>query len=394
MNLSEPLECRNKSTDPCPDYINLHRVLLVGNCVIFAVGLGLNATALAIFAKFFKLTNNTVVYMVNLAVCDLLFTLALPLRIYYYAANAWGLGDVPCQLAGSLFQINLYGSCLFLACINVDRLLALVYPLRARHLRRPEMARWACAGVWLVILLGGVPVALAHDTSCCRNRASGRLEVRCFESFSSRAWKREIKPLVLLQFALSFVPPLGVVLYCSGRVLYELCQLKSTEAAGKRQKAIRLLVVNATIFVACFLPYNVILVVYTFLKTGANGPEAGGGERSGRVRLALQISMLLTSANCCLDPLVYYFSTEGFRNTFRVRRSLPSRKTSQRWISARSRAGKSTKARRAASPAGGDGEGEGEEQGLRREPEGAEGVGNSSTGEVPLLATKGYETSV
>ncbi|XP_078059741.1 lysophosphatidic acid receptor 5-like [Mustelus asterias] len=386
VKLSATPECWNKTITNCTDYDNLHRVLLAGNCAIFAVGMGLNVTALVIFARFFKMTNNTVVYMVNLATCDLLFALALPLRIYYYAAHHWPLGDVPCQLAGSLFQINLYGSCLFLACINVDRLLALVYPLRARHLRRPKVARWACAAVWLVILLGSVPVALAHDTSCCRERSSGRLEVRCFESFSQGTWERELKPLVLMQFALSFVPPLGVVLYCSGRVLYELCQLHSTEAAGKRRKAIRLLVVNATIFVACFLPYNVILVVYTFLKTGGNELVV----EQSQARLALQVSMLLTSANCCLDPLVYYFSTEGFRNTFRAHRSPPSPKTSQRWISARSRAGKSTKARRAAPPAGR----EGEADTLRQGPEGAEGVGNGAPGEAALVAMPGYETPV
>ncbi|GCB80824.1 hypothetical protein scyTo_0022410 [Scyliorhinus torazame] len=385
MNLSHPPECDGKNITNCTNYDNFHRFLLAGYSIIFTVGLALNATALAIFVKFFKFSNNTVVYMVNLAACDLLFALALPLRIYYYAAHAWRLGDGACQLAGSLFQINLYGSCLFLACINVDRLLALAYPLRARHLRRPKMARCVCAGVWLIILLGSVPVALAHDTSCCQEQ-SGNLEVRCFESFSRKTWERELKPLVLLQFTLSFLPPLCVVLYCSGRVLYELCQLQSIEAVGKRHKAIRLLVVNAIIFVACFLPYNAILLVYTFLRTNSDGSMAQRDD----VRLALQISMLLTSTNCCLDPLVYYFSTEGFRKTFRARRPPPSQRTTERWISAKSKAAKSAKAR--GTRRGGQGGAtppneEGEM--LRQEPEGAGDSGNGSPPAATLESALG-----
>ena len=35
------------------------------------------------------------------------------------------------------------------------------------------------------------------------------------------------------------------------------------------------------------------------------------------VREVLIVTMMLASMNCTLDPLIYYFSTEGFRNTFK-----------------------------------------------------------------------------
>lgn len=40
-------------------------------------------------------------------------------------------------------------------------------------------------------------------------------------------------------------------------------------------------------------------------------------ETQASVRQALIITMMFASMNCTLDPLIYYFSTEGFRNTFK-----------------------------------------------------------------------------
>ncbi|XP_067883476.1 lysophosphatidic acid receptor 5-like [Heterodontus francisci] len=338
-------------TANCKDYDDVHTVHLVWHSLVLALGLPLNGVALWVFLCYFPCSNKTVVYMVNLATCDLLFTLSLPLRIYYYAWGDWPLGDVPCQVAGSLFQINQYGSCLFLACINVDRLLALAYPLRARHLRRPKVAWQACAAVWAVIVLGCVPVALAHDTSRCLD-GNGTVQLRCFESFSRRAWRREILPLVLLQFLLGFLLPLVTVLYCTARALRALSRAADSPGPGKRRKAMRLLLSSTAIFVVCFLPYNVALLVYTSLKAGPPGAAYPG--QQARARWALQLAMLPACANCCLDPLVYYFSTEGFRKTFRAKGTVRSEETRERWISLSSRKSRRVRGRRPPAPAGGD----------------------------------------
>ncbi|XP_067884323.1 lysophosphatidic acid receptor 5-like [Heterodontus francisci] len=301
----------NNSLLSCKDYDGIHRLHLVWHSLVFVLGLSLNGFALWVFLRVLRLHTVVIIYMSNLATCDLLFTLALPLRIYYTATDAWLLGDVPCQVAGSIFQINLYGSCLFLACINVDRFLALVYPLRSRHLRRPKVAWRACAAVWAVIVLGSVPVALVHDTSRCLD-ANSTVQVRCFESFSPATWRREILPLLALAEILGFLLPLFTVLYCSARILHTLNPGASPHFR-RRRKTVNLLLVNAVIFVVCFVPYNVVLAAYGLMKAKSDQSATNGSKVL--LRLVLQLTMLLASANCCLDPLVYYFSTEGFRRT-------------------------------------------------------------------------------
>ncbi|XP_078393795.1 lysophosphatidic acid receptor 5-like [Cetorhinus maximus] len=309
----------------CKDHDAMHRLHLVWNGGVLALALPLNLVALGIFLGAYRLRSVVTVYMANLAACDLLFTLALPLRLRYYATHAWPLGNFLCQAAGSLYQMNLYGSCLFLACINVDRFLALAYPLRGRALRRPRVAWQVCGGVWALIALGSAPVALAHDTSRCRG-PNGTLELRCFESFSRRAWREELLPLLALAEVLGFLLPLGAVVCCSvltlGALLRRHWQAGGGGAVGgptlRRRKTVHLLVVSALIFVLCFAPYNLVLAAYGLCKAGV---VRSGSEARERLRLALQLTILLASANCCLDPLVYYFSTEGFRRTFRAGRT-------------------------------------------------------------------------
>ncbi|XP_059811507.1 lysophosphatidic acid receptor 5-like isoform X1 [Hypanus sabinus] len=299
----------------CSDHDQIHRLQLAWHSLQLAIGLPLNAVALWVFICLLGLRTVVTVYLVNLAACDLLFTLALPLRIYYFTTDLWPLGNVLCQLAGSLFQLNMYGSCLFLAAVNVDRFLALVHPLYSRPMRRRRVAWKVCGVVWALIVLGSIPVALAHDTSCCQG-ANSTVEVRCFESFSKRAWKMELLPLVVLAEILGFLLPLSVVLYCSVRILYTLSRRggsRQGEGEVRRKKVRLLLLANATIFVLCFLPYNLLLASYA----GLRAKDSGNTELRAKLRFALQITMLLSSSNCCLDPLVYYFSTEGFRATFR-----------------------------------------------------------------------------
>ncbi|XP_043935505.1 lysophosphatidic acid receptor 5-like [Protopterus annectens] len=301
----------NDSNRTCEFYNRNHPFLLGGYIVIFVIGLILNSTSIFVFIYYFRMNTVVTIYMCNLAVSDLLFTLSLPFRMHYYANSAWSFGNVPCQISGSLFQINMYGSCLFLLCINIDRFLAVVYPLRLRHLRRQKVAHMVCLSVWIVIILFCAPVARMHKTTQCTYFGSGKNETLCFESFTDDSWKDNIIPLVITAEILGFLLPLSVVTYCTTHTLVVLFKRRS-EHSTRGIKTIRLLVVNMVIFVVCFVPYNTTLAIYSLLKSNGHSQL-----KSDTVRSVLFITIMMASVNCVLDPLVYYFSTEGFRSTFR-----------------------------------------------------------------------------
>ncbi|KAG9471082.1 lysophosphatidic acid receptor 5 [Eleutherodactylus coqui] len=282
-------------------------LLLVGYSLLMPLGVILNGVSLVVFLRWLRPLTVVSTFLCNLALSDLLFSLSLPLRIYYYANNHWPFGPFLCRLSGSIFHINMYGSCLFLFCINVDRYLAIVHPLRFRHLRRPKVARMTCLCVWLIIVSGSVPAALVHNSTDCMD---GEMRVpRCFEGLSS--WNTFLLPLLLVAEVIGFLLPLGAVLYGSLHVFWELC--RGSEGGARRHRVtIRLLILNLSIFLFCFVPYNATLVAYGLLRAGLVSDLWNSKPILKRV---LSVTVLLASTNCALDPLVYYFSTEGFRNT-------------------------------------------------------------------------------
>ncbi|XP_053413656.1 lysophosphatidic acid receptor 5 [Nycticebus coucang] len=310
-NSSVNISSTNSSVLQCPDYRFTHQLHMVVYSLVLTAGLPLNALALWVFLRALRVHSVVSVYMCNLAASDLLFTLSLPVRVSYYALHYWPFPDLLCQTAGAIFQMNMYGSCIFLMLINMDRYAAIVHPLRLRHLRHPRVARLLCLGVWALILMFAVPFAFVHRPSLCSY--NGR-EVRlCFESFSDQLWKGRLLPLVLLAETLGFLLPLVAVVYSSSRVFWTLARPDATRSQRQR-KTVRLLLASLVIFLLCFVPYNATLAVYGLLR--GKLVVASHAARD-RVRGVLMVMVLLAGANCVLDPLVYYFSAEGFRNTLR-----------------------------------------------------------------------------
>ncbi|XP_067998106.1 lysophosphatidic acid receptor 5 [Melanerpes formicivorus] len=301
----------SNASQACKDYSFNHHLLLPGYILTFVTGLTLNVTALWIFVRYLRLKSVVMIYMFNLAVSDLTFSLALPLRLYYYSNHHWPFGSTLCQVSGSVFQINMYGSCLFLMCINLDRYVAIVHPLRWRHIRRPKVAKLLCLIVWVMIFVGSIPTAIVHKQNHCE--VQNQTVYLCFESFSDNIWQNNLFPLVVLAELLGFLLPLSCVTYCSVRIFQELCQGSQTKSL-RQQKTVRLLLVNLVIFIICFVPYNTTLAVYGLIKAQVMKVDP---ETQSSVRQVLIITMLFASMNCMLDPLIYYFSTEGFRNTFK-----------------------------------------------------------------------------
>ncbi|XP_063291355.1 lysophosphatidic acid receptor 5 [Pelobates fuscus] len=304
--------CSNQSTlDNCSDQsvMSSHTLLLVGYSLLMPVGVILNGMSLFVFFRWLRPLTVVGIFMCNLALSDLLFSLSLPFRIFYYAEHQWPFGVFLCRFSGSMFHINMYGSCLFLLCINVDRYFAIVHPLRFRHFRRRKVARLTCLAVWFVIVSGSVPAAIVHTSSDCMN--GDKVIHRCFEAFLS--WHGTVFPLMLVAEVIGFLLPLGAVLYSTCHVFWELCR---DQIGGRRRhkKTIRLLIVNLGIFIFCFVPYNTVLVAYGLLRAKVIVDHFNV---LPVMKQTLSVTVLLASTNCALDPMIYYFSTDGFQNTLR-----------------------------------------------------------------------------
>ncbi|XP_056599288.1 lysophosphatidic acid receptor 5a [Triplophysa dalaica] len=275
--------------------------------LILLFGLPLNSVSLWILVRHNGLRKSVpVIYMANLALSDLLFILSLPFRIIYFANGNWILGNTLCMIPGTLFAVNMYSSSLFITLISVDRMLAVVYPLRSRLLRTAPVAWGLCATVWVLISGLSVPTAMNHqennDTECN--------VMRCFEKYTPKEWLHGFYILCCVTF-LGILVPFGIILGCTVAVVRQLSsysmKTSSSNTDMSKNKIVKLFLSNLLIYTICFIPFHIAFILF-----GLNKLELIHG---GDIYFHIQtVTMCMASTNSCLDPLIYYFSTKKLQS--------------------------------------------------------------------------------
>ncbi|KAK7159745.1 hypothetical protein R3I94_005929 [Phoxinus phoxinus] len=280
--------------------------------IVLLFGFPLNSVSLWILLCRNGLKKSVpVIYMANLALSDLLFIISLPFRIIYFATGRWTLGNALCMIPGTLFAVNIYSSSLFITLISVDRMLAVVYPIRSRPLRTAPVA-WALSmTVWLLIAGLAVPTAINHpqneDTDCN--------VTRCFEKYTPDEWKQGFIILCCTTF-FGILVPFGIILGCTVAVVRQLrsySKTSSCDAELSKSKIVNLFLSNLLIYAICFIPFHIAFILLGLSKT-----EILPGEKSLDFYFNLQtVTMCMASTNSCLDPLIYYFSSKRIQGRSR-----------------------------------------------------------------------------
>ena len=254
---------------------------------IVALGLPLNAASLWILVRRHRFKSPSAVFMINLAAADLLLVLSLPMRVYFYATGTWSFGVQACIWMTMLFRNNIRASAVFITCIGVDRLLAVVFPLRSRHLRTTTNSWRACVLVWVSLVALNVPESYQRSKLMYGNN-----ETTCFVF---RHWHSKT-PLYLQSYLVLAL--LGVNVVATSMVAWKLRGLSASgQVTDNKVNVMLMFVVNLLMFVIFFLPVSLTLIV------------------AGHVAVpptSVRLTVCLASLNCCFDPLLYYFSLDSF----------------------------------------------------------------------------------
>lgn len=303
-----------------------HHVYAAVYSVILAPGLLGNVLALWVFRVYIKETKKAVVFMMNLAVADLLQVLSLPLRIYYYLNHTWPFGHPLCMFCFYLKYVNMYASIFFLVCVSVRRCELIMRPLRYNSSRR-KGDTYICAIGWLVVCLGCLPFPLLRNPTTAaphlRTEASILLPVPssspapgsepvCFSELPMRsvsapgAWA-----LLVTAELVGFVVPLVLVVACTCLTAGSLREAKggAVHDRGEKRRALRMVLSCAVLFLLCFAPYHVTLPLDFLVKANA----LSSCSLRELVLRCHPVTLCLASLNSGLDPLMYYFTTDEFR---------------------------------------------------------------------------------
>lgn len=274
------------------------------------VGMVGNVYTLVVMCRFLHASASMYVYVVNLALADLLYLLSIPFIIATYVTKDWHFGDVGCRVLFSLDFLTMHASIFTLTIMSSERYVAVLRPLDT--VRRSKGYRKLLAlGTWLLALLLTLPMMLAI-----------RLVRRGSKSLCLPAWgPRAHRTYLTLLFGTSIVGPGLVIglLYIRLARAYWLSQQASFKQTRRlpNPRVLYLILGIVLLFWACFLPFWVWQMLAQYQEAMPLTPETA--------RIVNYLTACLTYGNSCINPFLYTLLTKNYREYLRGRqRSLGS----------------------------------------------------------------------
>ncbi|XP_020773378.1 cysteinyl leukotriene receptor 1 [Boleophthalmus pectinirostris] len=273
-----------------------------------------NGLALIILIRTNRHSTPFHIYMLNLAVSDILCACTLPLRILYYVNKGqWNYGDFLCRFSSYSLYVNLYCSIYFMAVMSVTRFLAIVFPVKNMYLVTEKRARIVCFGVWVLICLMSCPFLLSgQHIDPVTNKT------KCFEPPKKIKGIKTLVRLNYVSLAIGFLIPFLVILICYVGIIRTLMSrtMVPSKQTASATRAIRMIVIVLLTFLLCFMPYHIQRTIHLHFLSRTDA----SCEETVAMQKYVVITLCLAASNSCFDPMLYFFSGEGFRtrvNSFR-----------------------------------------------------------------------------
>ncbi|TKS78827.1 Proteinase-activated receptor 1 [Collichthys lucidus] len=264
--------------------------------LVFIISVPLNLVAMVMFVHHIRPRKPAVIYMLNLACADLLFGLLLPFKIaYHYHGNNWIYGSFMCRVVTAAFYCNMYCSVLLITCISIDRFLAVVYPINSLMWRSPQTASAVCAAMWLLALGGVSPLLISGQTMYLSDLGI----TTCHDVQDVEDLQTYYLYFFPIYSSVFFFIPLIFTVVCYVRIIQALAAA-NVENRSRKTRAVVMAMVVLVVFVICFTPTNVILMVH-YVQLSHKSSDSS--------YQAYLLSMCVGSLSCCLDPVLYYFGS-------------------------------------------------------------------------------------
>uniref|UniRef100_A0A3P9MFL5 Chemokine (C motif) receptor 1a, duplicate 1 n=1 Tax=Oryzias latipes TaxID=8090 RepID=A0A3P9MFL5_ORYLA len=260
--------------------------------VVITLSVTGNVLVLVILALYESLKSLTNIFILNLAISDLVFTLGLPFWAYYHVWG-WQLPEILCKIVNFVFYTGFYSSILCLTAMTIYRYMVVVCTLSDRC--RPKLS----TGIFLSFLMwtisvGGAMPSLLH-TSIIKIHHKDRESWGC--EYSSEWWKH----MSTYQQNLFFLFAFAVMAVCYIQILQKVRRTRSRT----KSRAVKLVFCIVTVFFVGWMPYNVVIFLRALFPSLSKGFE--DCEQSNHLDYAFFVCRLIAFSHCCLNPVFYAF---------------------------------------------------------------------------------------
>ncbi|XP_078264854.1 cysteinyl leukotriene receptor 1-like [Rhinoraja longicauda] len=281
--------------------------------ITFVFGFCENVFCLFVFLKLYKRKNAFSIVMVNLAIADLLFVCTLPLRaLYYLQGGIWNFSQSLCTFMSYAMYLNMYCSIYFLTLMSILRYFAVVHPLNCLKYRTTKNVLIVCIFIWVFLGIVASPL-LKDDSNTEENNKT------CFDP--EVKFNIKIYNMNLISLTMGCIIPFFIITICYIFVVKTLLTSKAEHKKQKssRRKAIVMIIIVMVIFLANFIPYHILRTVHLDIKSPHNENTT---HDHCIIQKTVVVALCGVAINTCLDPLLYYFGAESFRDKLRNRITL------------------------------------------------------------------------
>ncbi|XP_025928614.1 C-C chemokine receptor type 7 [Apteryx rowi] len=267
--------------------------------LICFIGLVGNGLVMLTYIYFKRLKTMTDIYLLNLALADILFLLTLP----FWATSAamyWLFGEFACKAVYCICKMSFFSGMLLLLSISIDRYFAIVQAASA-HRFRPRMmfiSKVTCILIWLLAFILSIPELVHSGINNSDSHPRCSIIATDLQTFNTG--------IKVSQMVFGFLFPLLVMSVCYLIIIKTLLQARNFE----KNKAIKVIIAVVIVFLVFQLPYNSVMLA----KTISAFNHTSSCEESKKLDMADDVTYTLACFRCCLNPFLYAFIGVKFRN--------------------------------------------------------------------------------
>ncbi|XP_015745035.1 P2Y purinoceptor 14 [Python bivittatus] len=323
------LSSSNTSENNCIyNKIITQQVLPLTYGFIFIGGILLNGAAAWVFLHIPSKTS-FIVYLKNIVIADLIMSLTYPFKIFSDSKiGPWQLNVVVCRFSAVIFYLNMYISIMLFGLIGFDRCFKVVKPQSITSTYGVQCSKIICVVIWMLQILISFPNVILTNQTPTKNNSNNCMDLKSPLGF---LWHTASSYTCLGIFWIVFF--LLIVFYSSiAKKIYISHQKFKKNSTLAKKKTNRNIFTIMLVFILCFVPYHIVRFPYTLSQT-----TPGYNCKLKEVLFYIkELALLLSAANVCLDPIIYVFLCQPFKEKLYQKLHLKV-KTSEEFENSRSR---------------------------------------------------------
>ncbi|XP_038272719.1 probable G-protein coupled receptor 83 [Dermochelys coriacea] len=282
-------------------------LLIMAYSVIIIISLFGNMLVCHVVIKNKRTHSATSLFIVNLAVSDIMITLLnAPFTLVRFVNSTWAFGKAMCHISRFVQYCSLHVSTLTLTAIALDRHQVILNPLKQRMSLTRGML--SISVIWLMATCFSLPHAI-YQKLFQYNYREATVRSLCLPDFPEPAelvWKY----LDLSTFLLLYLLPLLIITITYTRLAKKLWLRNAIGDITTQQyiihhknkkKSIKMLVLVVVVFAVCWFPLNCYVVLISSL----------GIKTKNSIYFALH---WFAMSSTCYNPFIYCWLNESFRS--------------------------------------------------------------------------------